>query len=98
MNAINIREIKQDDLILFYSAEELKWLRCQITQKGLNFVHVKALEGNIEGFFWTENLKHLQDPDHYRVFIPPTPKPPKKRSKLVRLLSKWMIRILQRWM
>ena len=54
MNAINIQEIKQDDLILFYSAEELKWLKCQITQIGLNFVHVKALEGNIEGFFWTK--------------------------------------------
>ena len=78
MEAINIRQLKLHDLISFYSAEEEAWLTCQITQLGLNFVHLHALEGNITGFRWTENLRTIQDPEHYRVHIP---EPPKRKRK-----------------
>jgi len=85
MNAINIQQLKRDDLITFYSAEEQKWLVAQITDIGLNYVHLHALEGNITGFRWTENLRNIKDPEHYRMCIP---KPPKRKSRFIKFLKK----------
>ena len=79
METLKIQKLRRDDLVAFYSAEELKWLPAQVIDKGLNYFQLQALAGEITGFKWTVDIAHIQDPELYRVYIP---EPPKRKRKL----------------
>ena len=85
MEPINVRELQVDSLLMFYSAEEEKWLLCQVADIGLNYLTLRGAEGSMSGWTWTEGIRNIQDPDHYRQYIP---KPPKRLSRFHKLLKR----------
>ena len=89
METINIKKLKRDDLVSFYSAADLKWLPAQIIDKGLNYFQLQALSGEIVGFKWTVDIAHIQDPELYRMYIP---EPPKRKRKLFGFIKRLLKR------
>ena len=85
MKPINLTDLRIDNLIMFFSAVDEKWIVARITAIGLNYITLKALEGEMAGWTWNENLARIQDPEHYRTYIP---EPPKRKFRPLRNLLK----------
>ena len=86
---INIQELQIDSLISHYDPESRLWRPIRICVIGLNYLTLMGIEGGIKGWTWNEDIRTIQDTNHYRPYIP---EPPKRKRKwfgfIKRLLKK----------
>lgn len=76
MERTELEQLKRGDVIYFYDAEYYNWQPSMITDKGLNYLQMVALQGSIIGQIWKAPIdKDFYD--NYSVYDP-TP-PPKKK-------------------
>ena len=88
----DIVAIEIGDYIRYYD-HETGWALAKVIDKGLNYVHIEALEGALKGGDWKESLQNMYKPNKYALYIPDTPE---KISWWRRWFKKRLIRLLRR--
>ena len=86
----DIRSLSVGDLLLFYQDG---WVKVEIFDIGLNYMHLKVLEGPTIGSEWKEDLVAMQIPNRFHIYIPP----PSKRRRMI-WLTRFIRRVLVRWL
>jgi len=55
--------------ILYYDHTALKWSPARVMHVGTNVVQMVALEGDLDGVVWCEDIARLSDPDNYLRYL-----------------------------
>lgn len=71
----DLQTLERGSIILYY-CPELGWAKAEIIDMGLNYFHMKGLEGSKEGLDWKHDIYSMMVTNRYHLYIPPPVKKP----------------------
>jgi len=74
LTIFDIRLLQRGDYILYY-CPKLGWAKAKILDFGLNYFHMKGVEGSKIGEEWIHDIHQMMVLNRYHLYIPP----PKKK-------------------
>ena len=86
----DISKLELGELIWYYDHES-GWNRAILMNKGLDYIHIKSLEGSLMNQDWKEPVRAMLDPDRFSQYIPTPPKRTFRgwlKKVLIKLLKK----------